>query len=126
MEYDLLYKNAKYFSKYILPYYFVFRTKGGDIVIKVDESDFAHLVGKQHTTNEEIKRLNNGYFYQRVLDGNITFSDLLNRTSDDEKLSFKQEYINDKNDIFITIFELLISKINLKKYSINLKSFRKI
>ena len=54
---DILYKNACYSKKEILPYTFVLKLKNELMIIKAQEQEFAHLVRKQYSVNLEIKYL---------------------------------------------------------------------
>ena len=107
---DILYKNAYYFKNEILPYTFILETKGGLILIKNEEQDFAHLVGKQHSQNTNISRMKAKDFLHKVLSTEITYNDLIN--FDITKFKKHYQWIKNKN-IF---FEPLFNSFFLQKY----------
>lgn len=111
---DILYQNASYYKKEILPYTFILETSKGIIVIKNTEHDFAHLVGKQYSMNLEIQKLDTKRFFMRVLTHKISYENLLSF----DKNEYEREYnwIINKNNSFISIFDSFIKNANLKIY----------
>lgn len=111
---DILYQNASYYKKEILPYTFILETSKGIIVIKNTEHDFAHLVGKQYSMNLEIQKLDTKRFFMRVLTHKISYENLLSF----DKNEYEREYnwIINKNNSFISIFDSFIKYANLKIY----------
>lgn len=111
---SILYKNAIYFKNEILPYVFILESKNYAIIIKASEHDFAHLVGKQHSKNLSISQLNTKEFFQKVLEKELTYSDLI----DFDEVRFHKEYqwIQTKNNLFADIFSSFINKTHLKLY----------
>ena len=111
---DILYQNASYYKKEILPYTFILETSKGIIVIKNTEHDFAHLVGKQYSMNLEIQKLDNKRFFRKVLTHKIKYENLLSF----DKNEYEREYnwIVNKNNSFISIFDSFIKNANLKIY----------
>ena len=67
MNDNLLYENALYFKTNILPYFFAFTGKRGTLLVETMEYNFAHLVGKQYTTNINISHMNTNEFYKKCL-----------------------------------------------------------
>lgn len=115
MDLNLLYKNAIYYKKNILPKTFILKTKNLDIVIKPTEKDFAHLIGKQYSLNDKIFNLKSGVFFNKALKKDINILDMM-QNSDILHLTQKQKYIYNKNIAFIPLFEDFINKVNLRKY----------
>lgn len=111
---DILYKNALYFKKEILPYTFILELKKELIIIKAQEQDFAHLVGKQYSKNLEIKSISQKEFFEQSLSQKITLKKLL----DFDKNTYRNEFnwIINKNNSFINAFDSFVRDTNLKMY----------
>lgn len=111
---NLLYKNAVYFKNEILPYTFILELKEEVMIIKIDEYDFAHLVGKQYCKNLLISKLGQKEFFEKVLSSKITYNNLI----DFNKSLYEKEYnwIQNKNNTFIIAFETFMNDTNLKVY----------
>ena len=92
MDLDILYKNAIYFKENILPKTFVLKTKSGDIIIKPTEKDFAHLVGVQHSKNDNILITKPSLILNKALTKEIDIIDLM-QNIDINHLTQKQKYI---------------------------------
>ncbi len=99
---NLLYKNE------ILPYTFILELKEEVMIIKIDEYDFVHLVGKQYCKNLLISKLGQKEFFEKVLSSKITYNNLI----DFNKTHYEKEYnwIQNKNNTFIIAFEKFIEK----------------
>lgn len=99
---NLLYKNE------ILPYTFILELKEKVMIIKIDEYDFVHLVGKQCCKNLLISKLGQKEFFEKVLLSKITYNNLI----DFNKTHYEKEYnwIQNKNNTFIIAFEKFIEK----------------
>ena len=82
---DILYDNAKFFQNEILPYFFLLESKEYIMIIKTSEHDFSHLVGHQYSKNLMVSRMKSKEFYKKVLNKDISYSDLIN--FDTEKYS---------------------------------------
>ena len=111
---DILYKNALYYKNEILPYTFILKLKNELMIIKAQEQDFAHLVGKQYSMNLEVKSLGQKEFFEHALSQNITYEKLISF----DKNRYKDEYnwIENKNNSFIFAFDSFINNTNLKLY----------
>lgn len=115
MDIDILYKNAIYFKENILPKTFVLKTKSGDIIIKPTEKDFAHLVGVQHSKNDNILITKPSLILNKALTKEIDIIDLM-QNIDINHLTQKQKYIYNKNVAFIPLFKDFVKKVNIRKY----------
>lgn len=111
---NLLYHNAVYFKKKILPYTFLIKTTKGIIVISTTVHDFAHLVGKQYTNNSSISRLNTKDFFFKALKKEITYEDLLKIET--SKNYLHHQWITEKNETFIDLFKSFESCERLSIY----------
>lgn len=111
---DLLYQNTIYFKNEILPYTFLLEGKDFVLIIKSNEQDFAHLVGKQHSKNINISQMKVKDFFKKALISKISYNDLI----DFDTESYRQEYnwIKTKNDLFIELFSSFINIPQLKMY----------
>ena len=111
---DILYKNALYYKKEILPYTFILKLKNELMIITAKEQDFGHLVGKQYSMNLEIKSLGQKEFFEQALSQNITYEKLLAFDKDTYRNEFN--WIKNKNSSFIFAFNSFINNANLKLY----------
>ena len=111
---DILYKNALYYKKEILPYTFILKLKNELMIITAKEQDFGHLVGKQYSMNLEIKSLGQKEFFEQALSQNITYEKLLAFDKDTYRNEFN--WIENKNSSFIFAFNSFINNANLKLY----------
>lgn len=111
---DILYKNALYYKKEILPYTFILKLKNELMIITAKEQDFGHLVGKQYSMNLEIKSLGQKEFFEQALSRNITYEKLLAFDKDTYRNEFN--WIENKNSSFIFAFNSFINNANLKLY----------
>lgn len=111
---DILYKNALYYKKEILPYTFILKLKNELMIITAKEQDFGHLVGKQYSMNLEIKSLGQKEFFEQALSRNITYEKLL--AFDKDTYSNEFNWIENKNSSFIFAFNSFINNANLKLY----------
>lgn len=111
---DILYKNALYYKKEILPYTFILKLKNELMIITAKEQDFGHLVGKQYSMNLEIKSLGQKEFFEQALSQYITYEKLLAFDKDTYRNEFN--WIENKNSSFIFAFNSFINNANLKLY----------
>lgn len=111
---DILYKNALYYKKEILPYTFILKLKNELMIITAKEQDFGHLGGKQYSMNLEIKSLGQKEFFEQALSRNITYEKLLAFDKDTYRNEFN--WIENKNSSFIFAFNSFINNANLKLY----------
>lgn len=111
---DILYKNALYYKKEILPYTFILKLKNELMIITAKEQDFGHIVGKQYSMNLEIKSLGQKEFFEQALSQNITYEKLLAFDKDTYRNEFN--WIENKNSSFIFAFNSFINNANLKLY----------
>ena len=118
MNDNLLYENALYFKTNILPYFFAFTGKRGTLLVETMEYNFAHLVGKQYTTNINISHMNTNEFYKKCLKKELNIYDLID-IHDFINLNQNQKKIFYKNIYFINLFDSLINKINVRMYSLD-------
>lgn len=110
---DLLYKNAIFYKENILPFTFFVETMKGIMVITNNEHNFAHLIGRQHSSNPNFLHLKSEDFFKKVLSKEITYDDLLDVENNE---ALKVQWIKNKNEIFIDLFENFISATNLRIY----------
>lgn len=110
---DLLYKNAIFYKENILPFTFLLETMKGVMIITNSEHNFAHLIGKQHSSNSDFLHLKSEDFFQKVISKEITYEDLLDIENND---AHKIQWIKNKNEIFIDLFNSFLSAVNLKIY----------
>lgn len=110
---DLLYKNAIFYKENILPFTFLLETMKGVMIITNDEHNFAHLIGRQHSSNSNFLHLKSEDFFQKVLNKEITYENLLDIKNNEAR---KIQWIRNKNEIFIDLFKSFLSAVNLKIY----------
>lgn len=114
---DLLYKNALFFKKEILPYTFLLEGKDFILIVKSNEQDFAHLVGKQHSKNLAVAQMKTKEFLDKALNKEVAYNDLI----DFDIQFYKNEYnwIETKNNLFIELFSSFVNDTQLKIYKKN-------
>ena len=110
---DLLYKNAIFYKENILPFTFLLETMKGVMIITNDEHNFAHLIGRQHSSNSDFLHLKSEDFFQKVISKEITYENLLDIKNNEAR---KIQWIRNKNEIFIDLFNSFLSAVNLKIY----------
>ena len=110
---DLLYKNAIFYKENILPFTFLLETMKGVMIITNSEHNFAHLIGRQHSSNSNFLHLKSEDFFQKVLNKEITYENLLDIKNNEAR---KIKWIRNKNEIFIDLFKSFLSAVNLKIY----------
>lgn len=110
---DLLYKNAIFYKENILPFTFLLETMKGVMIITNDEHNFAHLIGRQHSSNSDFLHLKSEDFFQKVISKEIKYENLLDIKNNEAR---KIQWIRNKNEIFIDLFNSFLSAVNLKIY----------
>lgn len=116
---NLLKENSNYFVNNIEPYFFLlYNIHNEAIVIKVHKSNFGHLIVHEKSSNILYSSMSGNKLYSSFKNGKIKslFDFIDEERFNNNELTLEENFIYQKNIIFIDIFESLLNHVNLRLY----------